>query len=93
MNSVQAKHLRERLARARTRLLEAFYMNTPKPAAVVEAEALVEAFQHAERQRKGDVYRQIESAIMDVESRCIFGGDASTVIDAIKSLDDWRPTV
>ena len=94
MNNIQLKHFRTLLAKKRTKLLSAFYYDKEesKPKEVLEAELLIQTWKDRDRAKRDATYFQIEEAIADLETKCIFGAESQEILDALNSLDDWSPT-
>ena len=91
MNQSQIKYIRECLTKRKNDLIDKLCKTEPKPQEVVDAQAVVDAWNKASSATYNEIRRNINNKIRSLEEQLILGGEFKDIHTALQDLDTWQP--
>jgi len=91
MNRQQINYIKECLQYRKRSLEEAYCVNGPTPAEIIQAEALVKEYRDGLYLKRSKIRQAINRKIRQLEEQFVLGGMDADIAMVLASLDDWSP--
>ena len=91
MNRQQINYIKECLQYRRRSLEDAYCVDGPTPAEIIQAEALIKKYREGLYLKRSKIRQAIDRKIRQLEEQLVLGGKHADLAMVLASLDDWSP--
>jgi hypothetical protein len=91
MNRQQINYIKECLQYRKRSLEDAYCVDGPTPAEIIQAEALIKKYRDGLHLKRSKIRQAINRKIRQLEEQLVLGGIDADLTMVLASLDDWSP--
>jgi len=91
MNRQQINYIKECLQYRKRSLEEAYCVDGPTPAEIIQAEELIKKYRNSLYLKRSEIRSAINRKIRQLEEHLVIGGMDADVATTLASLDGWSP--
>ena len=91
MNRQQINYIKECLQYRKRSLEDAYCVDGPTPAEIIQAEALIKIYRDDLYLKRSKIRQAISRKIRQLEEQLVLGGIDADLAMVLASLDDWSP--